>query len=60
MYIMEEDKCKGARREGHIPNNLQRIEEGIYINESAGDASRGIMIFNVPVGDSKYVEAILR
>jgi hypothetical protein len=59
MYSMEEDKCKEARREGHIPDSLQHIEEGIYINES-GDAVRGIMILNVPLGDSRYVEAVLR
>jgi hypothetical protein len=59
MYIMEEDKCKEAKREGYIPDSLQHIEEGIFINEP-GDALRGIMVFNVPVGDSKYVEAVLR
>ena len=59
MYNMEEDKCKEARREGHIPDSRQHIEKGIYINES-GDTLRGIMIFNVPVGDSKYLEALLR
>jgi hypothetical protein len=59
MYNMEEDKCKEARREGHIPESLQHIEEGIFICES-GKALRGIMIFNVPVGDSRYMEAVLR
>jgi len=59
MYIMEKDKCEEARREGHIPDNLQHIQEGIYVNES-GDRWKGIMIFNVPVDDNRFVEAILR
>ena len=59
MYNMGDDRCSEARREGHIPDSMQHIEEGIYVNES-GETLRGIMIFNVPVNDSKYVEAILR
>ena len=59
MYSMEKDGCKDTMREGHILDNLQHIEEGIYVNES-GECLRGITIFNVPVGDSSYVEAVLR
>ena len=59
MYSMEENICSEARREGHIPESLQHIEEGIYVNKS-GDRLEGIVIFNVPVGDNRYVEAVLR
>jgi len=59
MYIMEEGKCEEGRMEGHIPESLQHVHEGIYVNES-GDRLKGIVIFNVPVGENRYVEAILR
>ena len=35
------------------------MEEGIYINESK-DMLRGFTIFNMPVGEHAYAEAILR
>jgi len=38
---------------------FNKSKKGIYVNES-GDRLKGIMIFNVPVGDNRYVEAILR
>jgi hypothetical protein len=59
MYNIEDDICNEANREGHIPESLQHIEEGIYVIES-GDRLKGIMIFNVSVGDKRYVEAVLR
>jgi len=59
MYNIDEDICKEARREGHIPESLQHVEEGVFVNESR-EVLRGIMIFNVPVGERRYVDALLR
>ena len=59
MYNMEEGRCEEAMRMGHIPESLQHVEEGIYVNES-GERLKGIQIFNVPIGKNMYVEAILR
>ena len=59
MYNMEEGRCEEARRAGHIPESLQHVQEGVYVNES-GERLKGIQIFNVPVGENMYVEAILR
>ncbi len=35
------------------------MEEGLYVNEG-GDRLRGVTIFNVPIGEPAYVEAVLR
>jgi hypothetical protein len=59
INIMEEGRCEEARRAGHMPESLQHVQEGIYVNES-GERLNGIQIFNVPVGENRYVEAILR
>jgi hypothetical protein len=59
MYSRTEGACEEARREGFIPAVLEHIQEGTYVNET-GDIFRGILIFNVPVGEERYVEAVLR
>jgi hypothetical protein len=59
MYNIKEGRCMAARREGHIPLSMQHVEEGIYVNE-LGERLKGITIFNVPVGEERYVEAVLR
>ena len=59
MYIMNEERGKEARRGEFIPGSLQHVEEGVFANES-GNALRGIVIFNVPVGERRYVEEVLR
>ena len=59
MFIIEADRCMEARRDEHIPHSLQHVEEGVYVNES-GECLKGIKIFNVPVGEERYVEAVLR
>jgi len=38
---------------------LQHVEEGVCVNES-GECLKGIKIFNFPVGEERYVEAVLR
>ena len=59
MYTKEEGVCEAARRSGYIPEELLRLQEGVHINES-GDPLRGLTIFNVPVGEERYVEVMLR
>ena len=59
MINMEEGRCMEARREGYIPISMQHVEEGVYVNESE-ECLKGITIFNVPVGEERYVEAVLR
>ena len=34
------------------------MEEGVYITES-GECLKGITVFNVPIGEPDYVEAVL-
>jgi hypothetical protein len=48
IYYEEEDACDEARRDGLIPEDLQPLREGDYINES-GESLRSIHIFNVPI-----------
>ena len=59
MYSKEEGVCEAARRAGHIPENMMHLQEGVHINES-GDTLRGLTIFNVPIGEERYVRAKLR
>jgi hypothetical protein len=59
MYNVEEGACKKARRHGLIPDELQHLHEGSYVNWS-GDVLRGILVFNVSIGAEKYVQAITR
>ncbi len=56
MYNMEEGACEEARRTGCIPEMLSHLEEGTRVNES-GHILRGMTIFNVPVGEERYVRA---
>ena len=59
MYNMEEGRCMEAKRYGHIPMSMQHVEEGVCVNES-GECLKGITFFNVPGGEERYVEAVLR
>jgi hypothetical protein len=59
MFSEEEGACARARREGHIPEELQHLQEGNYVTED-GSIVRGIQIFNVPLGEERYVKARLR
>ncbi len=59
MYSEEEGACARARREGHIPEELLHLQEGTYVTED-GSILRGIHIFNVPLGEERYVKARLR
>jgi hypothetical protein len=59
MFSEEEGACERARRDGHIPHELHHVQEGIYVTEG-GDMLWGIQIFNVPLGEERYVRARLR
>jgi hypothetical protein len=59
MYYNEEGACEAARRAGYIPEELLHLQEGVHVNES-GDRLRGPTIFDVPVGEERYVEVKLR
>ena len=56
MYSEDKGACEKARREGHIPEELQHLQEGTYVTED-GSLLRGIQIFNVPLGEERYVQA---
>jgi len=58
IFSNEEGACEAARRAGYIPDELLHLQEGMYINES-GERLRGVAIFNVQVGEEKYVQVKL-
>ncbi len=59
MYNKEEGVCEAARRTGLIPEEPMHLREGAHVHES-GELLRGLTIFNVPVGEDKFVEVKLR
>ena len=59
MYCEEAEACYEARSYGLIPGDFQHLQEEVSINKS-GERLRGIRIFNVPMGQETYAEAILR
>ncbi len=59
MYNEQEGTCARARRDGYIPDELVHLQEGTFVTES-GSILRGIQIFNVPLGEERYVKARLR
>jgi hypothetical protein len=59
MYSRKEGVCETSRLEGYIPAGIEHIEEGAYMNES-GEILRGLQIFDIPVGEERYVTTVLR
>jgi hypothetical protein len=59
MYNNEKGACEAAGSAGYIPEELMHLQEGVHVNES-GDGLRGLTIFNVPVGEERYVQRKLR
>ena len=59
MYSKEAGVCEAARRTGHIPEELMHLQEGVHVTQSE-ELLRGLTIFNVPVGEEKFVEVKLR
>ena len=59
MFNSEEGACEAARRAGYNPEELLHLQEGVHVNDS-GNRLRGLTIFNVPVGEERYVEVKLR
>ncbi len=54
MFSNAEGACEAARRAGYILEELQHLHEGVHVNEG-GVRLRGVTIFNVPVGEERYV-----
>ena len=42
-----------------ISEELELMEEGVYVTEN-GDRLKVVTVFNVPIGEPEYVEAVLR
>jgi hypothetical protein len=59
MFSKEEGVCEAARAAGYIPEELMHLQEGVHISES-GDMLRGLTVFNVPVGEKRFVQLKLR
>jgi len=59
MYGMDVGTWQDCTERDLIPEELSLMGEGIYVNED-GDRLRGVTVFNVPVGEPEYVEAVLR
>ncbi len=59
VYNLDEDAWGGCHRNRLIPDELSEIQEGIFVNEE-GERLRGVTIFNVPIGEEKYVEAVMK
>jgi hypothetical protein len=49
FFGMDENAWKDCNRRGLIPQELEHMKEGLYVDES-GDRLRGVIIFNVPLG----------
>ncbi len=48
-----------SRGTSSLKSCVSLMKEGIYANEHE-DMLRGVTVFNVPIGDPEYVEAMLR
>ena len=59
MYSLDKRAWKDCKERNVIPQELTHKEEGIYVTENR-DFLRGIIVFNVPIGEPEYVEAVLR
>jgi hypothetical protein len=59
FYSPDASAWEDIQRRDIIPITLNHIYEGIFITNE-GDNMRGLQVFNVPVGDAKYVAAVLR
>jgi hypothetical protein len=57
MFSLDETAWGDCNMKGHIPQELEHMEEGIYVNDN-GDMLMGVAIFNVPIGEPAFVEAI--
>ncbi len=59
MYNMDEGAWEDCNTRGIIPEQLSFMEEGVHVTEN-GECLKGITVFNVPIGEPKYDEAVLR
>ena len=58
-YNIQLGECEDAKREGRITDESRHLEEGIYMTDR-GEKLRGVIIFNVPVGEEEYAMHVLR
>ena len=58
MYSLDEGAWEDCISRGLIPEELSFVEEGVHIDNN-GNVLKGITVFNVPIGDLAYVEAVL-
>jgi hypothetical protein len=59
VYSLDEDAWGDCRRKQLIPDKLGDIQEGIFVTKE-GERLRSVTIFNVPIGEERYVEAVLK
>jgi hypothetical protein len=59
MYSPEKGACVAARMAGYATKELQHLQEGVHVS-GAGHLLRGLRIFNVPVGEERYIVVRLR
>ena len=59
VYSLDEDAWGDCQRKHLIPDELNDIQEGIFGNDE-GDRPRGVTIFNVPIGEERHVEAVVK
>ena len=57
MYIMDAGAWQECIERNLIPEEMSLMDECIYVNED-GDTLRGDTVFNVPVGEPEYFEAV--
>jgi len=59
MYSLDEGAWDDCNARGLIPEELNLVEEEVHVTEN-GDCLKGIKVFNVHIGEPRYVEAVLR
>ena len=59
VYRLDENAWGDCHRKHLIPDELSEIQEGIFVTEG-GERLRDVTIFNVPIGEERYVEAVLK
>ena len=56
---MDEGAWEDCISRGLIPEELSLMDEGVHVDIN-GDRTKGITVFNVPIGEPAFVEAVLR
>jgi hypothetical protein len=56
---LDEDAWGDCQWKQQIPDELNDIQEGIFVTEER-ERLRDATIFNIPIGEERYVEAVLK